>query len=185
MSKWNFFKKKGKSSKGKTAIEYLPDADEIERSPLPRFAQTTMHVLLASFAAFALWAIFSQLDLVVIAQGRLINPLPNIVVQPLETSIIQSVDVRVGQVVKKGETLATLDATFIQADENQLRLRLGSLETQVQGLGQELSGQVGQTQPTPSADDLLQANLLSERKANYKAQQIRIGETAAKLRAAL
>jgi HlyD family secretion protein len=184
MSKWNFFKK-GKGSKGKTAIEYLPDADEIERSPLPRFAQTTMHVLLASFAAFALWAIFSQLDLVVIAQGRLINPLPNIVVQPLETSIIQSVDVRVGQVVKKGETLATLDATFIQADENQLRLRLGSLETQVQGLGQELSGQASQTQPTPSADDLLQANLLSERKANYKAQQIRIGETAAKLRAAL
>lgn len=184
MSKWNFFKK-GKGSKGKTAIEYLPDADEIERSPLPRFAQTTMHVLLASFAAFALWAIFSQLDLVVIAQGRLINPLPNIVVQPLETSIIQSVDVRVGQVVKKGETLATLDATFIQADENQLRLRLASLETQVQGLGQELSGQASQAQPTPSADDLLQANLLSERKANYKAQQIRIGETAAKLRAAL
>lgn len=185
MSKWDFFSKKGKGSKGKTAIEYLPDADEIERSPLPRFAQTTMHVLLASFAAFALWAIFSQLDLVVIAQGRLINPLPNIVVQPLETSIIQSVDVRVGQVVKKGETLATLDATFIQADENQLRLRLGSLETQVQGLGQELSGQASQSQPTPSADDLLQANLLSERKANYKAQQIRIGETAAKLRAAL
>jgi hemolysin D len=184
MSKWNYFKK-GKGSKGKTAIEYLPDADEIERSPLPRFAQTTMHVLLASFAAFALWAVFSQLDLVVIAQGRLINPLPNIVVQPLETSIIQSVDVRVGQVVKKGETLATLDATFIQADENQLRLRLGSLETQVQGLGQELSGQPSQAQPTPSADDLLQANLLSERKANYKAQQIRIGETAAKLRAAL
>lgn len=184
MSKWNFFKK-GKGSKGKTAIEYLPDADEIERSPLPRFAQTTMHVLLASFVAFALWAVFSQLDLVVIAQGRLINPLPNIVVQPLETSIIQSVDVRVGQVVKKGETLATLDATFIQADENQLRLRLGSLETQVQGLGQELSGQPSQAQPTPSADDLLQANLLSERKANYKAQQIRIGETAAKLRAAL
>lgn len=184
MSKWNFLKK-GKGSRGKTAIEYLPDADEIERSPLPRFAQTTMHVLLVSFATFALWACFSQLDQVVTAQGRLINPLPNIVVQPLETSIIQSVEVRVGQVVKKGDTLATLDATFIQADENQLRLRLGSLETQVQGLGHELSGQVAPMHPAANADDLLQANLLSERKANYKAQQMKMGETAAKLRAAL
>lgn len=184
MSKWSFLKK-GADKKGKTSIEYLPDADEIERSPLPRFAQVTMHVLLLGLLSFALWAYLSQLDQVVVAKGRLVNPLPNFVVQPLETSIINSVDVRVGQVVKKGETLATLDATFIQADENQLRLRLVSLETQAQGLEQELSGQTTREVASPTADDHLQANLLNERKANYKAQQMRMGETAAKLRAAL
>lgn len=173
-------------SKSKTAIDYLPDADEIERSPLPRFAQLTMHVLLVMLIAFGAWAYFSKLDKVVTARGSLINPLPNIVVQPLETAIIQSVDVRIGQVVKKGDTLATLDATFIQADENQLRLRLKSLETQAQGLQQELSGQFAQTQSGgATADDQLQANLLTERRANYKAQQGKLVETAAKLRAAL
>ena len=181
-----WFSKAGtKAAKGKTVIEYLPDADEIERSPVPRFAQITMHVLLLSFASFGLWASLSQLDKVVLAQGRLVNPLPNIVVQPLETSIIQSVNVRVGQIVKKGDILATLDATFIRADETQLRVRLTSLETQIQGFGQELSGDGSQGKPVVSADDQLQANLLSERKANYKAQQIKMAETAAKLRAAL
>jgi hemolysin D len=175
----------GKKAKGKTVIEYLPDADEIERSPVPRAAQVTMHVLLLAFASFALWATISEVDLVVIAQGRLVNPLPNVVVQPLETSIIQSVDVRIGQIVKKGDTLATLDATFIQADETQLRLRLSSLETQMQGLERELAGDSTSGRTATNADDHLQASLLSERRANYSAQQAKMAETSAKLRAAL
>ena len=184
MKRW-FLKMGGQSPKGKTAIDYLPDADEIERSPVPRFAQVTLHVLLTAFASFTLWACFSQLDQVVLAQGRLVNPLPNIVVQPLETSIIQSVDVRAGQVVKKGDVLATLDAAFIQADETQLQVRLASLETQIRGLGQELSGDGDDGKIVVSADDQLQANLLNERRANYKAQQMKMAETSAKLRAAL
>ncbi|MBP9684249.1 MAG: HlyD family type I secretion periplasmic adaptor subunit [Rhodoferax sp.] len=172
-------------AKGKTVIEYLPDADEIERSPVPRFAQVTMHVLLTGFASFALWASVSQLDQVVIAQGRLINPMPNIVVQPLETSVIKSVDVRVGQVVKKGEALASLDATFVQADETQLRLRLNSLELQIKGLEQELSGVDAHGQSTDSSDAQLQADLLGERKANFNAQRMKLTEGAARLRAAL
>jgi len=184
MSKWKFLGI-GTGSKGKTAIEYLPDADEIERSPLPRFAQFTMHVLLIALATFGAWAYFSELDKVVTAKGSLINPLPNIVVQPLDSGIIKSVDVRVGQVVKKGDTLATLDATFIQADENQLRLRLNSLETQANGLAQEISGTLGSASAGVSEDDQLQASLLIERRANFKAQQSKLFEMAAKLRAAL
>jgi hemolysin D len=121
----------------------------------------------------------------VVAQGRLVNPLPNVVVQPLETSIVQSVDVRVGQVVKKGDQLAAMDATFAMADESQLQLRLQSLETQVRGLEQELSGAVASLQPDGNADSRLQAELSGERRANYKAQQARMLELAAKLKASL
>lgn len=185
MSKW-FSKDKPKTTKGKTAIEYLPDADELERSPVPGWAQVTLRVLLLGVVSFALWASLSELDLVVVARGGLVNPLPNVVVQPLETSIVQSVDVRVGQLVKKGDALATLDSTFIQADENVLQLRLDSLETQAKGLEEELSGQVAERPVAGStADDQLQANLLTERRANYKAQQLKIAESVGRLRAAL
>lgn len=185
MSKW-FSKDKPKTAKGKTAIEYLPDADELERSPVPGWAQVTLRVLLLGVVSFALWASLSELDLVVVARGGLVNPLPNVVVQPLETSIVQSVDVRVGQLVKKGDALATLDSTFIQADENVLQLRLDSLETQAKGLEEELSGQVAERPVAGStADDQLQANLLTERRANYKAQQLKIAESVGRLRAAL
>src|SRR6218665_1414095 len=175
-SPWSIFRW-GKC--GKTAIDYLPDADEIERSPLPPFAQVTMHILISGVVAFGLWASFAKLDQVVVAQGSLVNPLPNIVVQPLETSIIQSIDVRVGQVVKKGDVLAKLDSTFVRADDNQLRVRLDSLERQAQGLQQELSGQVSLNREDATADGQLQADLLSERRANYKALRLKMDETAA------
>ncbi len=175
----------GKRTKEKTAIDYLPDADEIERSPVPRVAQVTMHILLLTFVSFGFWASVSQLDQVVVAQGRLINPLPNVVVQPLEMSIIKSIEVRVGQVVKKGDTLATLDATFAQADESQLKARLASLETQIQGFELELTGEISESKADNNADDELQAQLMLERKANYQAQQMKISENSAKLRAAL
>jgi HlyD family secretion protein len=174
-----------KLPKGKTVVEYLPDADEIERSPVPPLAQITLKVLIVLFISFFIWATFSQIDLVVVAQGKLINPLPNVVVQPLETSIIQSVDVRAGQVVKKGDRLATLDATFAQADEAQLRIRLSSLELQAQGMEQELQGVTGGGRNDLNEDAKLQADLLAERRANYRAQQLKLAETASKLRAAL
>lgn len=175
-----------RSAKPGTVVEYLPDADEIERSPPPRFAQMTLQVLALGIVVFLIWASLSQLDQVVVAQGRLVNPRPNLVVQPLETGVIQTVDVRVGQIVKKGDQLATLDATFAQADESQLRLRLESLNTQIAGIQREIDGKAPpRADGTTTADSKLQADLLSERKANYNAQQLKLAETAGRLRAAL
>lgn len=174
-----------KTGKGKTVIEYLPDADEIERSPVPRYAQFTLHLLFLALLTFMAWATWSELDQVVVARGQLTNPLPNVVVQPLDTSIIQTVDVRQGQVVKKGDKLATLDATFAKADESQLKVRLASLETQIRGIELELNGSNADLSVPTTDDERLQANLLAERRANYRAQQLKLTESAAKLRASL
>ena len=173
------------SSVDSTAIEFLPDADEIERRPLPRTARITLHVVAAALTSFLLWAIFSSVDLVVVGHGRLVTPLPNIVVQPLETAIIQSIDVRSGQVVKKGERLATLDPTFTEADEAQLRTRLHSLDNQLQRMEHELSGNKGTGIGAADADSQLQMRLSGERHASYAAQVRRLDETISRLRATL
>ena len=170
---------------GKTIVEYLPDADEIERSPAPPYARITIHVSALLLVAFLVWSSLSELDQVVVSQGRLINPLPNVVVQPLETSIVQTVDARVGQVVHKGQQLATLDATFAQADESQIRVRLSSLETQIMGLEAEINGNFAPASVANSPDEKLQAQLLIERRASYRAQETRLNETLSKLRAQL
>ena len=171
-----------------TAIEFLPDADEVERRPLPAYARRTLHLLAGSLVLALLWAGFSEVERVVIAQGQLVNPLPNIVVQPLETSIIQKIEVRIGQVVKKGEVLATLDPTFAQADEAQLRNRLKSLDTQTQGLSAELGGMSKNKTGVKAgidADGQLQSLLSKERQANYQAQITRLEENLARLAASL
>lgn len=174
--------------KDATEVEFLPDADAIERGPLPPSLRITLHVMAAALLAFVLWASFSQVEKVVTAHGRLINPTPNVVVQPLETSIIQKIEVRVGQVVKKGQILATLDPTFTQADEAQLRNRLRSLDTQAVGLRAELSGKSGVAATSGAggnADDLLQAQLSNERQANYTAQLTKMDQNLSRLQAGL
>lgn len=168
-----------------TAIDFLPDADEIERRPLPWSARLTLHVLLAALVVFVLWATLSQIDQVVVARGRLTTPLPNVVVQPLESSLILSLDVRPGQVVKKGQRLATLDPTFTQADETQLRTRLGSLDTQSQRLEAELDDGRPKGKIAAGSDSQLQARLAVERQANYRAQLTKMEESIGRMRATL
>ena len=173
-----------KRGRNDTVIEFLPDADAIERLPLPAYVRSTVYVLAGAVVCFILWASFSQVEKVVVAQGRLMTPLPNLVVQPLETSIIQKIEVRVGQVVRKGEVLATLDPTFASADESQLRARLQSLDTQTSGLSSELKGQLGRY-GGKDPDRKLQAELAAERKANYEAQLAKKDQNLERLEAGI
>jgi HlyD family secretion protein len=169
-----------------TDVEFLPDADEIERRPLPPYARITVHALAAMLVCFLGWASIAEIDEVVKAQGRLATPSANIVVQPIETSIIRTIDVRIGQVVKKGERLATLDPTDADADQAQLRLKFDSLDTQVKRLEAELSGRGTPAETGKvSADTQLQDKLAGERRANFAAQMARLDENIAKTRASL
>src|SRR5476649_1188860 len=173
-----------------TEVDFLPDADAIERGPLPRFVRLTLHVLALALLTFIAWASLSRVEKVVIAHGRLVNPQQNIVVQPLETSIIQRIDVQAGQIVKKGQVLATLDPTFAQADEAQLRTRLRSLDTQTADLRDELAGKRppgtdGGSAGKGDADVLLQSQLSGERQGNFEAQKTKLDQNIASLVASI
>jgi len=168
-----------------TEVEFLPDADAIERTPLPRYVRMTLHLLVLGLMLFILWASLSKMETVVTAHGRLVNPTSNIIVQPLETSIVQRIHVRVGQVVKQGEVLAELDPTFTQADEQQLRNRLTSLDTQVASLQAELAGTRAPGGAGSGADNALQVQLSGERQANFEAQKRRLDENVQRLRASI
>lgn len=90
----------------------------------------------ACFAAGALVPI----DKVVTTQGKVVARSPTSVVQPLETAIVRSIDVREGEVVKKGDILARLDPTFAAADASSLEQQVLSLTTEVERLQAEASG---------------------------------------------
>lgn len=174
-----------KGGSDKTAIDFLPDADEIERRPLPPMARITVHLLIGALLSFFVWAWISEVDLIVTARGRLVTPLPNIVVQPLETSIVQTIDVRAGQVVRKGDRLATLDPTFAAADGSQLKSKLDSLNTQWASLDAELSGERMERPGAESPDSKIQSRLAKERQSSYQSQIRRQTESIARLRSSL
>ena len=92
------------------AVAFQSDACAVEHAPVPWAARSMVWFLLLVIATAVGWACVAKLDRVVAATGRIITPVPKLVVQPLETSSIRRINVEPGQTVKKGDVLAELDA---------------------------------------------------------------------------
>ncbi len=150
--------------------EFQSDAMEIEQRKPPRLARTTLYCVVALIVAATLWATVSHVDMIVTAQGKLITTRPNLVVQPLETSVIREIHVRVGDVVNRGDVLATLDPTFSQADLDQLRVRVAELDAAINRLNAELEGQDYTVTNPLDPNEILQDKLFRQRKSFNAAQ---------------
>jgi len=166
------------------ALEYLPDGAAIEHAPLPRLARSTLYVLAGLLVALVLWAGFAQVDRIVTAGGRLVTTAPMVVAQPLETAVVRGVDVQVGDRVRAGDRLATLDPTFAAADLADLTAKLASVEAQIGRLRAELDG--GDFLPAAgNPDAAVQAAILERRRAEYRSRLASLDEKAGQLDSAI
>src|SRR3984893_11170182 len=120
--------------------QFQSDAIEVEERTPPRIARVTLYCVVALILAAVTWASVSHVDMIVTAQGKLITTRPNLVVQPLETSVIREIHVRAGDVVNRGAGLATRAPTFSQADLDQLRTRGAAFDATITRLKAELGG---------------------------------------------
>jgi len=90
--------------------------------------------------AIALMAVV-KLDRVVTSTGTMEPTAGSLYLSPFDSGIIRQINVKVGEVVKKGQPLATLDPTFTHADLVQLQQHLASDAAAVAREQAELSGQ--------------------------------------------
>jgi len=172
-----FFKPKNKSH------EFLPDADEIEMTPVPKGISVTLYLLLSMMIIFFLWSYFSKIDEVISTRGKLVATLPNIVLQPIETSQIATLNASVGQIVRKGDVLATLDPTVTGADLKQVQERLASLDAQVRRLEAERDGKV--FIGSKNEHDILQGNLDTGRSEAFRARVTRLNENISRIKSSI
>jgi hemolysin D len=120
------------------AIDFQSDARKIDERRPPWVARATLYVLVAVAVIAVAWASVAKVDRIVVAPGKLVTTASTIVAQPLETSVVRSLNARVGDIVRKGDALATLDPTFSEADAAQLRGKIVSLSAQIERLAAEL-----------------------------------------------
>ena len=121
-------------------LEFHSPTLALAGTPLRGGARGTVWVVCSLVAACAAAASLIPVDKVVTAPGRIVARTPTSVVQPLETAIVRSIDVREGQVVRRGEVLARLDPTFATADAGALESQVASLEAEMARLQAEASG---------------------------------------------
>jgi hemolysin D len=150
--------------------QFQSDAVEIEERTPPRVARLTLYSVVALIVVAVVWTSVSHVDMIVTAQGKLITTRPNLVVQPLETSVIRAIHVRAGDVVNRGDVLATLDPTFSQADLDQLRTRVAALDAAINRLKAELGGYDFVVTNSANSDEVLQNKMFLQRRTFYDTQ---------------
>lgn len=98
----------------------------------PGSQSRTMYVLVAMLVLAIGLACIVNLDRVVTSTaGIIMTSAGTLYVDPLNPSEVRQVNVKVGQIVKKGQALATLDPTFTQADLIAMQEHMASDEATV------------------------------------------------------
>jgi hemolysin D len=120
--------------------EYQSPHEIVERRPFPPILIGTVLVILAMIAVFVGWASISIIDTTVSARGRLTTSVPTISVQATDSSVVKKVHISVGDQVKKGDMLVTLDETFAESDFSKATMELDLLKNVVQRLTAEMNG---------------------------------------------
>ena len=118
---------------------HSPSAAMAAMPPTASARYITWIVSSMSIAGLLVMALF-PIDKVVTTPGALVSTEPTIVVQPLETAIIRSINVHEGDSVHKGQILAHLDPTLSNADLGNLRKQTESLQAEVNRLTAEVTG---------------------------------------------
>jgi hemolysin D len=163
------FRRRRRSARQRV-IEFLPDVVGLEERPAPFAARALLLAIVALVVAAVVWASMVEVDRVVTARGRLVSTGRHVLIQPLETGVVRSIDVAVGQTVREGDRLAVLDPTFAEADLAAMQALLTSLDAQVARLRAELDGDTPERFSADEAEDALQRGLYLDRLATQEAR---------------
>ena len=121
-------------------LEFQSPSAGILNLPVPRGARGTVWIVTSLFFVSLLAMALMPVDKVVTAQGKVVARTPTLVVQPLETAIVRSINVTEGQAVHAGDVLAQLDPTFAAADVGALAAQVAALQAEVSRLQAEAEG---------------------------------------------
>ncbi|WP_192385641.1 HlyD family type I secretion periplasmic adaptor subunit [Mesorhizobium silamurunense] len=150
-------------------LEFQWPSTAVSNAPIPRAARGIVWMISSLVIVLIAVAGLIPVDQVVTTRGLVVSQSPNIIVQPLETAIVRSIEVREGQHVQAGQLLARLDSTFASADLQALAMQVSTLEAEVARLKAEADGKVFNYDGLDPSWTL-QASIFERRKAVYDAK---------------
>ena len=161
------------------ALDFAPGLLAIQESPPAKLPRTVLYCVVALFGILLLWATFGKLDIVAVAEGRLVPQTYVRIVQPAEGGIVQEILVREGQAVEAGQVLMRMDATLTEADARTIRSEYELKRLQLRRIDAELVGLPMRTEVGDAPE--LYAQVASQYAARRKAYQDALAQEQALL----
>lgn len=133
-------------------------------SPLPRMVLRGVLLLLL---VMLIWAIFGRLDVVSVAEGKLVPVSYIKIVQPSEAGIVRDIAIKEGQAVTKDQVLIRMDANLSEADSKALQSSLQHRSLELRRIEAELANQPLKRKPHDDSElfNRIYASYQSNRRA--------------------
>jgi hemolysin D len=139
---------------------------EVEADEPAVASRRVLQVVCALVIVLLAWACFARLDIVAVAEGRLVPQTYVKIVQPAEAGIIREILVDEGELVERGQVLVRLDPTVNAADSVATRRELATQRLHVRRIEAELAGKPMTREPTD--EPLLFAQVEAQRVSNHQ-----------------
>jgi membrane fusion protein, adhesin transport system len=130
----------GKSVAREQDLEYMSETSAAALQGPPRLSHVVLWAALLFIIAFFVWAAYANIGETTVGEGRVIPAGQIQVVQNLEGGIVSEIKIKVGDVVKKDDTLLVIDdtrykssATENTAKDSALVAKIARLQAEVRG----------------------------------------------------
>jgi hemolysin D len=146
-------------------LDFAPPLLRLQDAPPNPLGRKVLWTILTLVGVLLLWALIGRLDIVAVAEGKLVPHSYVKIVQPVEAGIVKEILTREGASVKAGDVLMRMDALITDADATALQAELSRKSIALRRIDAELSGKPFKTDPDEPA------GLAREIEAQYRANR--------------
>lgn len=150
---------------GREFYDFAPAILKVREQPPPPLPRAVLFLTLGLVGTTVAWAAFGELDIVAVAQGKLVPQSYIKVVQPADSGIVKEILVNEGDRVAAGQVLMRMDAKLAEADRRVVANEIQLKELQLRRIDAELKGVPMKRRSSDQQD------LYAQVEAQYKARR--------------
>ena len=152
-----------------SSADFAPPLLRIQDNPPPPLAGWMLRLLVGLLAGIVLWAVFGRLDIVAVAEGKLVPSSHLKIVQTAEQGIVREILVAEGEAVRAGQVLIRMDAVLAAADASALQTDFDHQSLALRRIDAQLSG--SRLAPAQGEPPELFAQVLAQHDSNVRAHE--------------
>jgi len=120
--------------------DFAPPLLRIQHRPPAPLAGWMLRLLVALLAGILLWSVFGRLDIVAVAEGKLVPSSYLKIVQPAEQGIVKEILVKEGEAVKAGQVLIRMDPVLADADVKSVQTEVHNKRIALRRIDAQMNG---------------------------------------------
>ena len=121
-------------------VDFQPGLLQVQSRPPAPLGRGVLYVVLGLVGTVFLWAAIAKLDIVAVADGKLVPAGYLKIVQPSEQGVVKEILVQEGESVRAGQILMHMDAALLDADGRALAAEYHTKRLAVRRIEAQLAG---------------------------------------------